>query len=93
MQAATTLLTGLEDPTAGAIKQEETSVANEIANQNKQIASAQTQLTQLESNLTSQIAQADSTLASLETQVTFVTGLFAQYTYSGNSSTNGLQTL
>jgi len=93
MQAATTLLTGLEDPTAGAIKQEETSVANEIANQNKQIASAQTQLTQLESNLTSQIAQADYTLASLETQVTFVTGLFAQYTNSGNSSTNGLQTL
>jgi flagellar hook-associated protein 2 len=93
MQAATTLLTGLEDPTAGAIKQEEASVANEIANQNTQIANAQTQLTQLESNLTSQIAQADSTLASLESQVTFVTGLFAQYTDSSNSSTNGLQTL
>jgi flagellar hook-associated protein 2 len=93
MQAATTLLSGLEAPTTGAIKQEETSVANEITNQNTQISNAQTQLTQLESNLTNQIAQADSTLASLESQVTFVTGLFAQYTDSNNNSTNGLQTL
>ncbi len=93
MQAATTLLTGLENPTSGAIKQEETSVASEIANQNTLVTNAQSQLTQLETNLTSQIAQADSTLASLESQVTFVTGLFAQYTDSNNSSTNGIQTL
>lgn len=93
MQAATTLMTGLEDPANGAIKQEETSVASEITNQNTLITNAQSQLNQLETNLTSQIAQADSTLASLETQVTFVTGLFAQYTDSNNSSTNGLQTL
>lgn len=93
MQAATTLLTGLEDPTKGSVKQEEASVANEIASQNTQIANAQTQLTQLETNMTNQIAQADSTLASLENQVTFVTGLFAQYTNSSNSSTNGLSTL
>lgn len=93
MQAATTLLSGIEDPATGSIKQEEATVANEIANQNTQISSAQTQLTQLETNMTNQIAQADSTLASLESQVTLVTGLFAQFTDSNNNSTNGLQTL
>jgi flagellar hook-associated protein 2 len=93
MQAAVNLLAGLEGPTTGAIKQEETSVANGISHQQNQINYAQTQLNQLESNLTQQIAQADSTIAALETQVTMVTGLFASFTNSNNNSTNGLQTL
>jgi flagellar hook-associated protein 2 len=93
LQAATNLLTGLEDPTSGAIKIEEGSVAAQITDEQTLIAGEQTRVNQLQTDLTKQIATADSAIASLEGQVSFVTGLFAQYTGATNTQSNGLSTL
>jgi flagellar hook-associated protein 2 len=93
LQAATNLLNGVEDPTTGTLKIEEASVAGEITSQQALIANEQSRVNQLQTNLTQQIATADSAIAGLESQVTFVTGLFAQYTGAGNTQSNGLSTL
>ena len=77
---ATNLLNGIEDPTTGALTTEAASIATEITNQQTQITNEQATVAQLQTNLTAQISQADSTIAELESQVSYVTGLFAQYT-------------
>lgn len=91
--AATNLLTSVEDPTTGSIKTEEASLTSQISNQNTNITNAQDTVTQLQTNLTAQISAADSTIAQLESQVSYVTGLFAQYTGATNTQSNGLSTL
>jgi len=93
LQAATNLLNGVEDPTTGTLKIEEASVAGEITSQQALIANEQSRVNQLQTNLTQQIATADSAIAGLESQVSFVTGLFAQYTGANNTQSNGLSTL
>jgi flagellar hook-associated protein 2 len=93
LQAATNLLTGVEDPATGALKVEEASVASQITNQQATITNEQARVTLLQTNLTQQIAQADTAIAEMETQVTYVTGLFAQYTGTINNQNNGLTTL
>ena len=93
LQAATNLLNGVEDPTSGTLKIEEASVAGQITDQQTLIASEQSRVNQLQTNLTRQIATADTAIASLEGQVSFVTGLFAQYTGANNTQSNGLSTL
>jgi flagellar hook-associated protein 2 len=93
LQAATNLLSGVEDPAAGAIKIEEASVASQITDQQATISSEQARVNQLQTNLTAQISQADSTIAELESQVSYVTGLFAQYTGANSTQSNGLATL
>lgn len=93
LEAATNLLTSVEDPNTGTIKTEETSLTNEISSQQTQISSEQSTVNQLQSSLTAQIAAADSAIAGLENQVTFVTGLFAQYTGATNTQANGVPTL
>jgi flagellar hook-associated protein 2 len=92
LQTATNLLGGIEDA-SGLVPQEETDLAGQIAAQQAQITAAQATVAQLQTNLTAQISQADSTIASLESQVSFVTGLFAQYTGATNTQSNGLTTL
>jgi len=93
LQAATNLLSGIEDPAAGVLKVEEASVASQITNQQNTISSEQARVNQIQTNLTHQIAQADSVLAQLESQVSYITGLFAQYTGAYSTQSNGLQTL
>ena len=93
LQTATNLLAGVEDPASGTLKIEEGSVAGQITSQQALIASEQSRVNQLQTNLTQQIAQADTAIASLESQVSFVTGLFAQYTGANNTQSNGLSTL
>lgn len=95
LQVATNAMTGAEDPVSGSVKTEETDVANQITSQNTAISNEQTSLTQLDNNLTTQISNADAAIAQLESQVSFVSGLFAQYTgYNANStSNNGLAKL
>jgi flagellar hook-associated protein 2 len=93
LQAATKLITGIEDPSTGAIKTEEKSVAGEITTAQTNVSDEQAKVNLLQTNLTTQIAQADSAIASLESQVSFVTGLFAQYTGAYSTQANGLQTL
>jgi flagellar hook-associated protein 2 len=89
---ATNLLGGIEDA-SGLVPQEETAIAGQITAQQTQIAAAQATVAQLQTTLTAQISQADSAIAALESQVSFVTGLFAQYTGATNTQSNGLTTL
>ncbi len=93
LQTATNLLSGLEDPVTGVLKNEETSWANQISAQQTTIANEQARVTQLQTNLTQQISKADAAIAGLESQVSYVTGLFAQYTGANNTQSNGLSTL
>lgn len=93
LQTATNLLSGLEDPVTGVLKNDETSWANQISAQKTAIASEQARVTQLQTNLTQQISKADAAIAGLESQVSYVTGLFAQYTGANNTQSNGLSTL
>jgi flagellar hook-associated protein 2 len=93
LQAATNLLNGAEDPINGAIKIEEGSLTGQITGQQALIANEQSRVNQLQTNLTKQIATADSAIAALEGQVSFVTGLFAQFTGANNTQSNGLSTL
>jgi flagellar hook-associated protein 2 len=93
LQTATNLLNDIEDPVTGALKTEESSYANQIAAQQTTVANEQATVNQLQTNLTQQISKADSTIAQLESQVSYVTGLFAQYTGANNTQSNGLSTL
>ncbi len=95
LQTATNLLSGLEDPVTGVLKNDETSWKNQISAEQTAIAAEQARLTQLQTNLTQQISKADAAIAGLESQVSYVTGLFAQYTGAGNNQNqnNGLATL
>lgn len=93
LQTATNLLKGVEDPTIGDIPTEQKQIQTQITNQQTQIANEQATVNALQTNLTAQIAQADSTIASLESQVSYVTGLFAQYTGATNTQSNGISTL
>ena len=92
LKTATDLLAAVEDPVAGTIKNEESTVAQAIVGQQKRIANETAIVTQLQASLTAQIARADSAIASLESKVSYVTGLFAAYNGSA-SATNGLPTL
>jgi flagellar hook-associated protein 2 len=92
LQSATNLLTGIEDPTSGALKTEQNSVAGEILTAQTNISNEQARVTQIQTNLTQQISTADSTIAELESQVSYVTGLFAVYT-GANSTQSGVSTL
>lgn len=93
LESATNLLTSVEDPNTGVLKVEENSVANQITAQQTTIGNEQDTVNQLQTNLTAQISQADTAIAEMETQVSFVTGLFAQYTGATNTQQNGLSTL
>lgn len=93
IQVATNLLNSVEDTQTGMLPMEETSVANQITAQQTTISNEQAQVNQIQTNLTQQIAQADSTIAELESQVSYVTGLFAQYTGATNTQSNGLPVL
>ncbi|MES1257820.1 MAG: flagellar filament capping protein FliD, partial [Acidobacteriota bacterium] len=94
LKTATDLLSGVEDPVSGSIRNEEASVANAITAQQKRIADEQAVVSNLQQSLTAQIAKADSAIASLESQVSYVTGLFAAYNGTSSGSTsNGLSTL
>ncbi len=90
---AATLMTGIEDPTAGTLKVEENSVAGEMTAAQTTVSNEQATVNLLQTNLTQQISQADSTIAEMESQVSFVTGLFAQYTGATSTQSNGLTTL
>lgn len=93
LQTATNLLNSVEDPVTGALKTEETSIASQITTAQTNIANEQARVNQLQTNLTQQISKADSTIAEMESQVSYVTGLFAQYTGAYSTQANGLPTL
>jgi flagellar hook-associated protein 2 len=94
LKTATDLLSGVEDPVTGSIRNEEATVSDAITAQQTRIANEQAVVSSLQQNLTAQIARADAAIASLESQVSYVTGLFAAYNGTSSTSTsNGLSTL
>lgn len=93
LETSQNLMNSIEDPTTGALKVEESSVAGEITTAQQNVANEQATVNQIQTSLTQQISQADSAIAELESQVSYVTGLFAQYTGATNTEQNGLQTL
>lgn len=93
LATATNLMTGVENSSTGSIKVEEASVSGQIAAQQNTIANEQAAVNLIQTNLTQQISQADTAIAELESQVSYVTGLFAQYTGATNTQQNGLNTL
>jgi len=76
LQFATNSLTGIEDPTTGALTTEITQTTDSINSDNQLIAQQQAQVTQMQSSLQAQMAQADSAIATLESQQTFYASLF-----------------
>jgi len=93
LQTAANLLSGLENASGGLIKSEETDVQTQITDQQNRISDEQSRVNQLQTSLTAQISKADAAIASLESQISYVTGLFAQYTGATNTQNNGLATL
>lgn len=93
LKAATDLLNGAEDPITGSITSEITTVASEITARQTKIGNEQALINTLQTSLTARISKADSAIAALESQVSYVTGLFGQFTGATNTQNNGLSTL
>jgi flagellar capping protein FliD len=88
LEAATNAMTGLEDPTTGIVKTDETDIQNQISSLNDQITTRQAQVTTLQQNLTTQMDAADAAIATMEQQYTYLSGMFqaqqvADAQYSG----------
>lgn len=86
LQAAANALTGIADPTSGAIQSEFNSLQTEVANENNLISNEEIRVSDLTTNLEAQLSQADALIANLEQQKTYYTELFqAEYpSYSSN---------
>jgi len=87
LEAATSALTGIEDPTQGSLKVEENTVSSEITAQNTTISNEQAKITQLQTNITAQMVQADAAISALESQLSYVNGLFYSITGNNNNPT------
>jgi flagellar hook-associated protein 2 len=73
---ATTALNNLEDPTVGAVKNEEASISQDLTNLNTQMGNEENSINQFQENLVAQLSQSDAMIATLQSQVTFFQGLF-----------------
>lgn len=93
IKSATDLLNSVEDPLTGILSSESATLTSEVTSQKTKISNEQDTINTLQSNLTAQITKADTAIANLESQVTYVTGLFGQYTGATNTQANGLSTL
>ena len=76
LKAVTDTLTGIEDPLSGILKSSVTTIATEIAGQQKLIDANQDRVDRLRQSLTAQFAGVDALIASLEQQVLYMNGLF-----------------
>ncbi len=86
LQAASTSMTAVEDPTTGQIQSEFNSLQTEVTNENTLISNEEVRVNDLTTNMTAELSQADATIANLEAQKTYYTELFqAQYPSSSSS--------
>jgi flagellar hook-associated protein 2 len=76
LQFATNTLTGIEDPSSGALPNDIKQTANSIASDNKLITTQQARIALLQTTLQATMSKADSAIASLESQQSFFTSLF-----------------
>jgi len=87
LQAASSTLTGVTDPTSGLITDASNSLGTTINNLTTQISNKQDYISQMQTNLTAQMAAADSAISSLEQQVSQITNLFAAMTQASKNIT------
>jgi len=86
LQAASNTLTGVADPTSGAIQSEFNSLGTEVTNENTLITNEETRVTDLTTNMENQLSQADALISNLEEQKSYYTQLFqAEYPASSSS--------
>ncbi|MEP6716054.1 MAG: flagellar filament capping protein FliD [Terriglobia bacterium] len=90
LKSAHDLLSSIQDPVSGLIPSEAATVTSRISAQQVKIAKEQLVISSLQTNLTTQIAKADAAIAALESQVSYVTGLFGQYTGATQKDANTL---
>jgi flagellar hook-associated protein 2 len=76
LQVASNTLTGLEDPTTGAIKTTETAFETQSTEMTNRINAGQQAVQLLQANLTQQMSQADSLIASMQAQYSYLTSVF-----------------
>jgi flagellar hook-associated protein 2 len=89
LQAATSTLKGLLDPSTGIIPTELNTIAGEITNTNNQITTNQDRVDQLQTNLTAQMSAADAAIAAMQQQLTYMNSLLSSMTANQNQITNG----
>ncbi len=88
LQAASSVLTGVTDPTTGILPNATTSLTTELSSVGTQITNDQTQITNLQTSLVAQMAAADASISSMEQQLTEITDLFAAM-QAQTSASNG----
>ncbi|HUI55143.1 MAG TPA: flagellar filament capping protein FliD [Bryobacteraceae bacterium] len=77
LQTANDTLSGMADPTDGAIASQISTLQNEITNTNSQISDEQNRINDLQTNLQAQLTAADAAIAVLQQQKTFFADMFA----------------
>jgi flagellar capping protein FliD len=86
LQSASSALTGLADPSTGAIQSQFTSLQTETTNENALISNEETRVSDLTTNMQQQLSEADAAIANLQEQKSYYTELFqAEYPSSSTS--------
>jgi flagellar hook-associated protein 2 len=78
LEAATNTINSLTAPTTGLLQTSLASYQSEITQENQDISNEQDQLNTLQTNLTQQMSAADASIASLEQETLYLNGLFSQ---------------
>jgi flagellar hook-associated protein 2 len=77
LEAATNVMTSLEDPTIGLIKTAEADLTSQISTLGTTISNKQTQVSNMQTQLENQMAQADAAISTMEQQYSYLNSMFA----------------
>jgi len=77
LEAATNVMTSLEDPTTGLIKTAEANLTSQISALGTTISNKQTQVSNMQTQLENQMAQADAAISTMEQQYSYLNSMFA----------------
>lgn len=77
LQSASTILTGITDSTSGTLATLSGSLTTELTDLKTHVSNDQDQVNTLQTNLTNQMATADATISAMEQQLSYVTSLFS----------------
>ena len=89
LNAATNILTGLNNPTTGLFLESENVLGQQINFENRQISDTQNKVADLQNRMVAQMSSADALIASLQSQATYFTNLFADTQAVQNAITFG----
>ena len=76
LQAASNMMTQLEDPATGSVKAAEAAYTAQMAGIDQRVADKQDQVDQLQQRLQEQMSAADAAIASMEQQYNYLYGMF-----------------